>query len=82
MKWHTAAAKRETKGGDHHVGEGRDVRADGEDQVAIARRQHDQSLGVCLDGGKPDVGDVGAHDQPDEHDEQVGAVRTAARAAR
>ena len=49
----------------------RDSCADGSDQVAVARRQHDQPFGARLHPvGEDDVGDVGAHDQGDEGDEQ------------
>ena len=73
----------ETNRCDHCVRDRRDAGADGQDQIAIARRQHDQLLGVCVDPvGEDDVGDVGAHDQGNEHHQQVGAVATAAPAAR
>ena len=67
--------QRQANCGDHHVGDGRDARTDGEDQIAVARRQHDQLFGACVHPvGEDDVGDVGAHHQPDEGDEQEWSV--------
>ena len=69
--------------GDHRVGDRGDAGADRDDQVAVARGQHDQLLGSRLHPvGEDDVGDVRAHDEADEGDEQDTGRRPAADAAR